>query len=192
MTTFNAQVSQSTDDGSQNSSGTVTLTGGAAVLSVSTWAAFRFQNVTVPPGATITAASLSLWPTTAKDMNSTVYGNKVANPGTLAATASYISGLALTTASVSWIPGPMTAGAFNASPDISAIITELIGQAGWASGNSIILILDNTETMSLAVSVEMYDGSSSEAAELSISYTGGGGGGMLPFNRSSEWYRSNN
>jgi Fibronectin type III domain len=178
VSSFSGQVSQSTDDGFQApTTGTVTLTGASAILDLSSgsssWLAVRFQNVTVPPGATISAATLSLWATTAKNISSVIYGNKVANPSTLTTTTNYLSGLARTTASVSWSASSMTAGAFSASPDISAIITELIGQAGWASGNSIILILENSESASLAVTVEMYDGSPSEAAELSVTYTGG-------------------
>jgi hypothetical protein len=174
MSTFSGQVSQSSDDGTQTSSGSVSVTTTVAVVSTGSWQAFRFQNVTIPSGATISSASISIWPTTAKSIDSTIYGNKVANPATLSTTTSYISGLAETAASVNWIAGPFTAGAFVASPDISAIITELIGQAGWASGNSMIFILENFEALTSAATIEMYDGSPSEAAELSVTYTTSG------------------
>ena len=176
MPTFSAQVSQSTDDGSQNSSGTVTLTGGAAVLSVSTWLAARFQNVTIPSGATISAATLSLWATTAKTINSNIFENKLANPSTLSSTTNYISGLSQTSQSANWA-ATLTSGAFNTSPSISSIVSALIGLGGWASGNAMLFVFQNTETMSLAVAVEMYDGTPSEAAELSVTYTAPAGGG---------------
>ena len=176
MSSFSGQVAQSSDDGTQTSSGTVSVTTTVAVLASGSYAAFRFENVTVPAGATISAASLSLWATNAKAVDSVIHGNKTANPVTLSTTTSYISGLAATTASVTW-SATLTSGAFNASPDITSIISELIGQAGWASGNAMLFVFTNSETMANAVDIEMYDGSPSEAAELSITYTTSGATG---------------
>ncbi len=180
MTTFAGQVSQSSDDAGQVfSTGAVSTTGTVAALQAFTnrtqWLAFRFQNVTIPAGATITAATLSLWSAgTNLGMNAKIFGNLTANPSTLSTTTNYISGLAETTNSVLW-NATLTGSQFNDSPDISAIITELIGQGGWASGNAMLFILQAQSSGSRA-DIELYDGNSVEGAQLSITYTAPGGG----------------
>ncbi len=179
MSTFTEQVSQSSDDGQQitaspftvSITATVTKLLPAALTGDCQYFAFRIQNVTIPPGATIGAAAISLWAPSASfvAMDATIYGNKVANPSALTASASYISGLAQTTNSVNW-SATLTSGQFNSSPDISAIITELIGQGGWASDNAMLFILKGVSS-SDACEIENYDGSSSEAPTLSVTYT---------------------
>src|ERR1700733_13687302 len=100
MTVFTGQIGQSTDDGEQlHSSNAMALTNSLDVLKQATaeaqWWAGRFQNVTVPPTATISASSLSVWPTTGTNvMNGKIFGNLTPNPGTLQTTTSYISNLA--------------------------------------------------------------------------------------------------
>jgi hypothetical protein len=182
MTIYSGQVSTSTDDGEQSSTGTITLNGAAIVCDASqTWAAFRIQNVTVPSGATISAATLSLYYTGTKTAtNYTIHGNNVANPSTLSTTTSYISGLAQTSQSASWTTA-ITNGQFNSSPDISSIVTALIALGGWASGNAMLFIFNGSEIATSAAVWEAYDGSPSEAEELSITYTsvGSGAGSQL-------------
>ena len=171
---YSGEVSQSSDDGCQNAGGTPTnnFTDASDVLKSLTgskgYLAFRLQNVTVAPTDTVTAASLSVWVPTGGNtaMNCKIYGNLVANPVTLQATNSYISGLSRTTNSVSWA-ATLTANQFNASPDLTAIINELIAQGSWASGNAMLFIL-LAQSSSSGCTVEMYDGSPSEAVELSI------------------------
>jgi len=176
MTIYSGQVSLGTDDGVQAvSSGNISLTGTSDELknTIDTYWACRIQNVTIAASATVSAASLSVYaPSTNRTMDATLAGNKVANPGTLQTTTSYISGLAQTTHTVTWGSTTLTQNAFNASPDISAIITELIGQGSWASGNSMLFILTNAGS---ACFIEEYDGSPSEAAELSATYTAAAG-----------------
>jgi hypothetical protein len=181
MSTFSGQVAQSTDDGQQSSTGTISLTAANTLLSgfsgdARYWA-FRIENVTVPAGATITAASISVYAPNSSEvaMDATIYGNKTANPSTLSTSASYISGLASTTNTATW-SATLTSGQFNQSPDISAIITELIGQGGWASGNAMLFVLHELSNINI-VEIENYDGSPSEAAELSITYTASGAPG---------------
>lgn len=173
MTTFTGQISQSTDDGEQNSSGIVSLTGTLLPLSLGSWTALRFQNVTIPQGATINSATISGWATSAKNISSSIYANKVANAGAIPTTTNGISGLTRTTANVSWAQNSLTASAFNVSPDISAVIQEIVNQGGWSIGNALTIILGNSENVTLAASFEAYDGSPSEAAQLTIDYIGG-------------------
>ena len=70
MSTFIAQVSASADDAAEqgadnNSPGTVSITGATLSLkgtgSASRYWAFRFENVTIPQGATISAAAIQVY-----------------------------------------------------------------------------------------------------------------------------------
>jgi hypothetical protein len=184
MTVFTGQVSQSTDDGSQLfTSGSMNLTNANDVLKQHTaeaaWWAARFQNVTVPPTATISASSLSVWPTSGTNaMDGKILGNLTPNPGTLQTTSNYISGLAETSGSVTW-NATLTNGQFNASPDLSSsVVGPVISQAGQASGDAVLLMIEALSTIN-GCQIENYDGSTSECAELSITYTSGSGGGHL-------------
>ena len=177
MSSFSGQVSVGTDDADQLSTGTNNTTNANTPLKNASspahpyWAC-RLQDVTVPSGATVSAAALSVYcATSGLSMDAKIYGVKTANPSTFAATSNYISGLSLTTASVTW-SATLTESQFNNSPDITSIISELIGQGGWTSGNAMAFVLV-AQSASLSCTVENYDGSSSEAAELSITYTGG-------------------
>ncbi len=175
MTTFTGQVAQSTDDGVQTySSGAVSVTGTTITTDITTSpSAFRIENVTIASGATISAATLSLYFTGTKTAtNFTIYGNNVANPSTLSTTTSYISNLSQTSQSTSWST-TITNGQFNSSPDISAIATALIGLGSWASGNAMLFIMSGTETATLASFWETYDNTPSHAPEISITYTAG-------------------
>jgi hypothetical protein len=174
MSTFTGQVSGGTDDGAQVfSTNNVVLTDATDAFKNSsgfkTYGAWRFQNVTIPPGATISAANLSFWTAANNSMNSTIYGNLVANPSTLSNTNSYISNLASTIATVAWNPSSSAVGGFNNTADITSIISELIGQAGWASGNAMLFVLQVTGGGAYAIT--QYDGTPGDAAEISITYT---------------------
>jgi hypothetical protein len=175
VSTFTGQVSGSTNDGVEDTTNAVTLTSASDVLksTIKQWWAGRIQNVTVPGSATISAMSLSLFVPSGGNvqMDCGIHGNKVANPGALQTTSAYISGLAVTTASVTWNTN-LTANQFNASPDISSIGTELIGQGGWASGNAMLFQLA-AQSSTRTVTVEEYDGVAADAAEISITYTSG-------------------
>jgi hypothetical protein len=186
MPTFSGQISTSSDDAAQATNNSVSTNGATAIVSLLTnrnsWVGFRFQNVTIPSGATISAATISVWCESSSEtaMDAILYGNKVPNPSTFSATTSYISGLAETTANVTW-NATITNGQFNASPDISAIITELIGQGSWASGNAMLFVF-HAQSSANEAGIEMYDGSPSEAAELSITYTTASTGPPNPIN----------
>jgi hypothetical protein len=135
---------------------------------------FRYRNVTIPPGSIINTAVLTLTndgsstgsptfklrgyaednPTNPED-----YNDAVARPKTTAQVTEAYAGEANNTT--------------HALPDISAVIQEIIDRPGWASGNALMLSLeDNGSTMS---HFEFYafasGGSGTKAAKLDITYT---------------------
>ena len=178
MTVLTVQVSAGGDDGDQKfSNGAIVTTAATTLLEAAStnraWWAGRILNVTVAPGVTISAMTLSLFVNGTTSMDATIWGNKVASPVTLGTTASYISSLAETTHSATW-NATLTTGQFNASPDISAIGTELIGQGSWASGDPMLLILQALSA-SVSCTFDNYETAPSNAAEITFTYSSGGG-----------------
>lgn len=107
----------------------------------------RFQNVTIPQGASITSATLSIylnW-TTGDDANMKIYGNLVADAQDFVDNANIITVAQRprTTAFTSWVADSIAAGGvgFYNAPDLADVIEEIVGQGTWVSGNDLVLLL---------------------------------------------------
>lgn len=171
MSQYSQRVAASADDGYyaaewfNNSSSNNVGYFGADV-----YAAWRWDNVNVPDGSTITSAYLKL---TAYDTDSDsivrkIYGFDEDDTATL---TSAPGGRTKTTASTDWDISGQTANAVQTSPDISGIISEIMSRPGWNSGNAIGLItVDDGGTNFNALQHYAYDGDSSKAALLEINY----------------------
>ena len=120
----------------------------ANTSSVRFWGGFRWTNVTVPPGATITTALLDLnLHINQDDALVTVYGENVDNAATFTATADNIKNRPKTTASVPWAVDSLVSGAdvwlSGESPDarleVKSLVQEIVSRPGWSSGNALVL-----------------------------------------------------
>lgn len=136
----------------------------------------RFASVSVPAGATINSATLKL---TANSSNSAnfvkikIFGEKALNPSVVTSYDDYTN-RAKTTAYLqndavsAWVAG--TTYSF----DLTAVIAEIIAQAGWASGNAVqIFVMNNVSSAGTAVwrRPKSHETSTSLCAELDITYT---------------------
>lgn len=143
---------------------------------------FRFLAVAVPQGATIDTATLSLTynpsgpsglPVGQFDSNSgPLYGVAQDNVASTAPTS--IGSLPKTTASTDVINAT---GTFTV--DVTAQVAEITSRAGWASGNALAFVTDGTSAGSAFIEVYDYSSSTSQAAQLSITYSTGGGSPTL-------------
>lgn len=180
------QVTSSSDDaeeqGSNGSSpGTMDLTSSDLELvqdgnDGDQWVGMRFNSIAVPQGALIASAYIQF----TVDENDTLTGDKfiwaedVDNSATFVSTSSNISTRDLTAASVVWtnIPNWPTVGAAGPdqrTPNLAAVVQEVVNRSGWASGNSLnILMHGSGERVA-----ESYDGSSSDAPQLILTYVPG-------------------
>ena len=185
MSTFTGYTASSGDSGWQAVNGTTnTITATTSQVAYVTgdtppasYAGIHIANVTVAGSATVSAATLSVYVYGKyKTMSGKIYGVKEANPGVFAATASYLQNLVgsyPTTNTVKWGPSTLTSPAYNASPDLTAVISELIAQGSWASGNAMaFVIVAQTNGDTCAYYGEPYG---SDFENLSITYTAGGG-----------------
>jgi len=109
----------------------------------------RFQNVGIPAGVTIESAYIQFTADnemlTGNTVNIAVWGWKEPNPKRFGSAAFTISSAPRTSEVAKWSNLPdWTSGQANLASrtsDISNIIEELVGQAGWTSGNSIAFII---------------------------------------------------
>jgi hypothetical protein len=176
MTIFSTPIAASSDD-AQEASGTMTLNGANLNANLTTQVVgLRFPGVTVPPGSTINNAYLTLNLPSASydDPNTAIRGSAEANPATFTTTTNDLTSRAKTTAAVTWSATNVGTGNRN-TPDLSALVAEMIALPGWASGNAMAFyFLPNSGS---ALRFYAYDNGSG-IASLTIDYTEPSAGGQ--------------
>ncbi len=151
-------VGASSDDANDSS---LTLTAGYINRSTLTGSAynwgFRFTSIPISQGTTLTSATISPYfsSTSYDDPQVTITGDDADNSVTFDLTTNQPSDRTKTTASVTW-QAVGVGGGFRPSVDIDTIANEIIGRAGWASGNS-LSILTNTISSSYQGQISTWD-----------------------------------
>lgn len=153
----------------------------------------RFPNVTIPVDANIVDAELELTafaePDTdsgtdlavtitgeASTSSSTFVGDSNGSPGTPGSdpASSGVTSLTQTSASVDWtVAEAWTDGVAYASPDTASIVREIVGLSGWASGGSLVFIVepsDDTSTAYRRAYASAVSGSETDAPTLTVEY----------------------
>ncbi|UCE50444.1 MAG: discoidin domain-containing protein [Phycisphaerales bacterium] len=106
----------------------------------------RFTNVRVPAGAAISSAYVVLWQDDDEaqgDVHIVIHGHLTPNAPAFVDTPGNISTRPKTTEVAKWSPEWWPAGETrHQTSDISAVIEEIVNQAGWAEGNAIVLVFD--------------------------------------------------
>ena len=140
---FAPYVAAGGDDGHEYANGDVSLIAGTVIVnSFTPYAGLIFRNVNIPAGATVTAAHINIVPNTYDDPNLVIWGEY--DPASFAATSNNLSSRTKTAANVAWSAANIGLDAYHASPDISAVIQEIIETVGWASGDNLALyLIDN-------------------------------------------------
>jgi len=142
----------------------------------------RFNKLTIPKGATITKAYVVFEADevgASKNINPcvlTIQGQAADNAPEFAnntTTPNLLSGRPTTTASVTWSPPDWMVehekGAGQTTPDIKAIIQEIVNRSGWASGNSIVILITGTGRRY----AEAFEGEPAGGPILHVEYTTG-------------------
>ena len=173
--TVTAQVKSSSDDAEEkNANGLMSLTssdlelvkdGGDQTIGV------RFQNLEVPPGATILNAELEfevdVQHTTSVTL--TIEGEDPSNGSpSFSNTDDDITDRSVTSNSVNWTPPGSAVNAKLISPDLSAVVQEITDDSDWNDGDDMVFVI--TGTGSGKREVESYDGEAGAAPVLRISY----------------------
>jgi len=133
----------------------------------------RFNNLNIPQGAVITNAYIQFTvDETVNDdpCNLTIYGEAHDNAPTFASITNNIKSRARTAATASWSPPAWltvnAAGPEQKTPDISAVIQEIVSRSGYTSASSIVLIIDGTGRRT----AESANGPQGTAPELCVQY----------------------
>lgn len=134
---------------------------------------FRFLNITIPQGSTITGAYIRL---TSRyqggdAVSIDIYGND-ADDATALITYDSFDEVTKTTAKVDWdINAAWVEGTQYDSVSLISIIQEIVNRAGWSSGNALMLMLYNDAASSYKQGYAIdYDGGSAKA-ELHVTWS---------------------
>jgi type IV pilus assembly protein PilY1 len=138
---------------------------------------FRFQNVNVPKGATITNAYLKFGSGISADgaANLEIRGQKSGDAAAFQEVALGISGRPQTGAKVDWnasstIPlSAWTEGQSYRTPDLKTVVQEIINQSDWCGGNSMAFAVTSTDNTSVR-NVVSFDASPDLAPALHIEF----------------------
>jgi hypothetical protein len=174
--TLNLAVATGNDDAEQG--GSSMDRGGPSlemVMNGSTnqYVGIRFTGVTIPAGAVVTSAYLQF---TNAVNNSSVASLVVAaqaadNPAGFGNGNNDISNRPRTAATVAWAPVAWTtvgaAGVDQRTPDLTAVVQQVVSRAGWASGNALVFIITGSAGTRSATS---FNGSSTNQPKLVITY----------------------
>jgi hypothetical protein len=154
-------VATGTDDAEERSA-SVSLTGtdlelvvdGTTVQTVG----MRFAGLLVPPGATITAASVqfSVDEASTAPTSLVIAGQAADNAPTFTTVSKNVSSRPRTTAQVAWTPAAWTTvgarGADQQTPDLAPVLQQIVSRPGWASGNAVVLVVTGTGTRTASAS----------------------------------------
>lgn len=172
--TVTVSIAQSEDDARQSTTtGAMLLDGTELVFNtVSAYYGVRFQNIVIPPGATIVSATIQ-FTASANGTGSTTL-RTVGFLGDVAAfttTDNDISDRSVTTELVDWVTGDWTSGDRTSAQlvDVTAIMQEIVDDAGWASGNDTGFRL--IKTSSNANRAASWDHASLDPATLAVTWT---------------------
>lgn len=165
-------VSSNTDDADEDSGGTVYVTDGISYMSGHV--GFRFQNVTIPTGATIASATLEFFANGAGTASFSVdlTAQDADSPSTFTTSSNNISSRTRTSAQTLWSTGSVSysEGQSIVSPNFASTIQEVIDRGGWASGNALVVI---TTPNSGDKGIHKRSGNVSFAPRLHVTYTTG-------------------
>ena len=158
--TFTQRVPASADDGRSHAGGNYNNNANNIIFGDNTGAAFdswiRYTSVTVPQGVRIISANLELVSTgaeTGDDVKLNIYCND-ADTAVAPTDEDEHAALDRTTAFTVWDDIPSWSdNEVVTSPDFKSAVQEVIDRAGWASGNALMVLVDD-------------DGSSSGAQRL--------------------------
>jgi MSHA biogenesis protein MshQ len=143
----------------------------------------RFSSVDIPQGATITSAYIEFETdeTDSGTTNLVIFGEDVDSPNQFGNNDNISDRTKTSDAtSVNWTPSAWnTVDELHQTPDISAIIQEIVDRSGWAANNNLVIIIEpgsGCNSDACQRTAESHDGEPNEAPLLVVDYTVAGSG----------------
>jgi hypothetical protein len=174
--TIDVQITTSSDDVEERSSGSVVLASsdlelvndGTRLQTVG----LRFPGIGIPQFATIVDAYMQ-FQVDEVDSGVTsfvIHGEDIGDAATFSATTNNVTSRETTSASVAWSPAAWTvvgeAGLAQQTPPLVSVIQEIVGRVDWVSGNSLALIVSGSGERT----AEAADGDASGAPRLIVNF----------------------
>ena len=185
---LDVRVSESSDDAEERQNSTLRMFTASNDIELvqdrtnNQKAGLRFNGLGIPKGAIITNAYVQFQvdEVNTETTSLIIQGEASDNATTFTTTGGDISSRPLTAAAVSWSPPNWTtvgaAGPNQRTIDIAPVIQEIIGRAGWVSGNSLAIIISGTGERT----AESFDGNAQAAPLLHVEYATAAGGNQPP------------
>lgn len=137
---------------------------------------WRWTNVTIPQGASITSATLQINMTCDfSPFTASVYAEDADNAGTMSGSGRRPSTWTLTTASAAIASSP---GSGLETVGITSVIQEIVDRTGWSSGNALNLAGIGAGTGNKFMCVELLPNAGTNPAKLKIVYTAASGANL--------------
>ena len=176
--TLNIRVSTGNDDAEENAfSGDMYLSSSDLELvrdSSNQIVGIRFQNISIPQGSSITNAYIvfTVDEETSESTSLSIWGEKRSNTSIFSNSDDDISSRPKTDAEVTWNAVPTWGtvdeeGVAQQTPDLTAILQEIIDQPAWLSGNAMVFIFEGSGKRV----ARSYNNSASKAPLLHVEYT---------------------
>jgi hypothetical protein len=147
------RVDRGTDDAYESGSGKMNLGGKELKLAdKDKTVGLRFNGLAIPPAVTILSAHVEF---TAKKNHSSLT----------------ISSRPKTTASIPWMLEPWTENAVYSTPDLAALVQEIVDRQGWNSGSSLVITFSSGTAKREA---RAFDGDATRAPLLHVEHKIGG------------------
>ena len=139
--TVTLTITKGADDASESRAGAVRVNELAQRVGRGYLQGWRFTGVGIPAGAVIAAAKLELYGVAhaGGDVALHYVGEAAADAAAFTATPRSLSSRARTTAVVVDTPAAWTAGAYNAAPDLAAIVQEIVDLPDWQTGRPLAI-----------------------------------------------------
>ncbi|PRY24418.1 cadherin domain-containing protein [Aliiruegeria haliotis] len=136
----------------------------------------RFTGIDIPKGAIITDAHIQFQADEVDTgpVSLTIRGEDTDDAATFTSTAQNIFSRVRTDASVEWTPADWTvvgeAGPDQQTPNLAAIVQEIVNRSGWSSLNDMVFMISGTGTRT----AEAFDGDEDGAALLHVEWVPAG------------------
>ncbi|KUM26160.1 hypothetical protein AU467_04035 [Mesorhizobium loti] len=132
----------------------------------------RFTGIDIPKGAIITSAYIQFQANEVKTGAASllIQGDNTDDASPFTTASFNVSSLPRTTASTAWTPDPWTTvgehGLAERTPDLSAIVQEIVNRSGWAALNDMAFLITGTGTRT----ADSYEYNPASAPLLHIEY----------------------
>jgi hypothetical protein len=196
LSTIEVRVTASADDAEERATGYGSLTSSDLELvedsSVQT-VGLRFPGITVPQGAAIVDAYVQFQvdEVTSQATDLIVEGEASDQAASFVSSNGNLSSRPRTAAAIAWSPPPWTAvgvaGLDQRTPELAAVIQEIVARPGWASGNALVLLIRGSGRRV----AEAYDGVAAVAPLLHVVYAAGASASQMNPPKSSKLFPAN-